>query len=202
MAEFWINTEKLESPIRAWDKLTLGGITFPGIVRLSTGVNITLEPNKVQTKAASGDKPAQFAISLADRGYNAAKVRATIEVWTKEQWEDLEETLPKFTPRTGEKQGSSIGGTANNPNAQRTKGIKGRDAFDIVHPATALLGITAVIVEAVSLPEIVDQTLVVTLDMLQYFPQHGVRTVHGNVGNTDNLDSIGKPKAGGGGPSA
>jgi hypothetical protein len=58
-----------------------------------------------------------------------------------------------------------------------------------------LLGITSVIVTGVSLPVIVDQVLTVTVDMIQYFPRAGQRTVHGNVGSTENLDAIPAPKA-------
>lgn len=183
MAEFWINTTNLESPIRQWDRLILGGITFPGLCKLQCGVGVNLEVNPFQEKPATDTDPPVVGISLIDKGYKPATLRAVVAVWTKEQWGSLEAILPAFSPRSGNKQGTA--GTA--ARALRTKGIKGRDAFDIVHPATALLGIQSVIIESIELPPIEEQTLYVTIGMIQYFPTHGIRTVHGGAGEP--LDS-------------
>lgn len=186
-SDFWVDLKKGESPIRIWDKLTLGGITFPGIAGVECSVGLDLEVAKYQTRLPAGTQPAQFQIGLVDKGYAPGDVRAFIQVWTLDQWEDLKETLPKFSPRSGDKQGSALGGTPNNPSA-KTANAKGRDAFDISHPATALLGISSVIVKKISLPMIMDQTLIVTMDMIQYFPQAGVRVLHSSGGAINAAD--------------
>ncbi len=193
--DFWIDLKKGESPIRIWDKLTLGGITFPGICGIECSVGLDVDIAKYQTRLPSGTSPAQFLIGLVDKGYSPGKVRAILQIWEQDQWEDLKETLPKFSPRSGDKQGSSFGGTPNNPSA-KTANAKGRDAFDIAHPATALLGIASVIVTNITLPMVIDQTLYVQMDMLQYFPQAGVRVLHSS-GGALNAKDFDTPSPGG-----
>lgn len=197
--EFWVDEKKGESVIRVWDQLTLGGITFPGLCMIEAGTKLEIIPNKYLQKEARGTTPAQYQISLSDKGYAPGRVKATIQIWTKEQWEDLEETLPKFTPRWGTKQGSGIGTTQEevgvsagalslSQNAKRKPDVKGRDAFEIIHPSCALLGIDAVIVTDVLLPAIVGQTLTVQMDMIQYFPQTGIKKLYSSGGDLDPED--------------
>lgn len=191
--DFWIDLNKGESPIRVWDKLILGGVVFPGLCRISgSGVGAGVDVAKYQVKAPSGTDPAQFDITLTDKGYNPGTLRATIEVWDVDQWEDFKETLPQFSPRTGTKYGSGLAGSqaAFAKNAK----VKGRDAFDIVHPATALLGIDSVIVLNVSVPEVMDQTLVTVIDMMQYFPATGIRNLRsGGAAATASDAAVPKP---------
>ncbi len=194
-SDFWIDLKKGESPIRLWDKLTLGGITWPGLCLVETGVGLDIDVAKFPTKLASGTSPAQFQITLTDNGYAPGDVNAIVQIWTQEQWEDLQETLPKFSPRSGNQQGSSIGNSnprlsvlpVSNPNA-KSIAAKGRDAFDIVHPATALLGIDSVIVKRIRLLPISEQTLFVQLEMLQYFPQTGRKLTHSSGGPVVGFD--------------
>lgn len=202
--DFWIDLNKGESPIRVWDKLTLGGITFPGLCALECSVGLDLDVAKYQTRLAAGTQPAQFLIGLIDKGYSPGTIRAFLQIWEQDQWEDMKETLPKFSPRSGNKQGSSLGngGVASasdananssgalgvNVSAQRSAGIKGRDAFDISHPTAALLGITSVIITKITIPPIIEQTMIVTMDMLQYFPQAGVRVLHSSGGSLNAKD--------------
>lgn len=192
--EFWVDEKKGESVLRVWDQLTLGGITFPGLWMLEANSKLEITPNKYLLKAARGTTPAQYQITLSDQGYVPSTIKATGQIWTKEQWEDLEETLPKFTPRSGNKQGSQIGTSeadvgesagalSLSPNAKRKPNVKGRDAFEIIHPACALLGLDAVIVTEVILPPIVGQTLTVQMNMIQYFPQTGKRNLYSSGGD-------------------
>lgn len=170
--DFWIDEKKGESPIRVWDKLTLGGVTWPGLCRITCGVGLDIDVAKWLEREAQGTSPAQFQITLTDKGYLPGTLRATIEVWEVDQWEDLKETLPQFSPRSGQKYSAGPGAAV-----ARTSQVRGRDAFDIIHPATALLGIDSVIVKHITIPEIVNQTLTVQMDMLQYFPATGVRNL-------------------------
>lgn len=186
--EFWVDEAQGESVVRSWDKLQLGNIVFPGIARVDIGVGLDIQPSKVLEAEAQGTNPAKFKIGLTDNGYQPARVKATIEIWDRDQWEDMKETLPKFTPVSGDKQGSSIGGNSSllgtdrrNPRAKRLAG-SARDAFDILHPAANLLGVNHVIVNFVTIQPIAQQTFTVVLDMIQYFPQTGRRVLHGGGG--------------------
>lgn len=189
MSDFWVDLVKGESVIRVWDKLTLGGITFPGLASVQASVGLDLEVAKYQLSApqpATGT-PAKFQISLTDKGYAPGSVQAIIQIWDKDQWEDMKDTLPKFSPRSGDKTSGNLGAPGINQRSALLS-AKGRDAFDIVHPSTALLGIDAIIVNKVSVLPIVEQTLVVQLEMTQYFPQTGHRVLHSSGGSMKQQD--------------
>lgn len=202
-SDFWIDLLKGESPIRVWDKLTLGGITFPGLCKIETGTSLELDVAKFIKKGQSATDPPIYNIRLTDRGYAPGDVRAMIAIWEQDQWEDMKETLPKFSPRTGSddkgKPNGPSGPVATRAKSQQQQNLAGRDAFDIVHPATALLGISSVLVRGVRILPIEEQTLVVVMDMIQYFPTRTdwPRPVHTSGGaQVDGSDSA-VPKAGG-----
>jgi len=181
VSDFWVDLTKGESVVRVWDKLTLGGITFPGLASVQASVGLDLEVAKYQLALPDGTNPAKFQISLTDKGYAPGTVQAIIQIWDKDQWEDMKDTIPKFSPRSGDKTSGSLGAAGVNQKSALLS-AKGRDAFDIVHPTTALLGIDAVIVTKVSLMPIAEQTLFVQLEMTQYFPQTGHRVLHSSGG--------------------
>ncbi len=173
--DFWIDLNKGESPIRVWDKLTLGGVTFPGICQVECAVDLDISVEKFRKTLPSGTTPSKFLTSMIDGGYNPGKVRATIIIWEKDQWEDMKETLPKFSPVSGDKYMSAdtaelLALDGASPTRSKATG-KGRDAFDISHPATHLLGISTVIVKGVAIPPVIDQTFTVIMDLWQYFPE-------------------------------
>lgn len=188
MSDFWVDLTKGESVVRVWDKLTLGGITFPGLCSLQTSVGLDLEVAKYQLAPPSGSNPAKFQISLTDKGYAPGSVQAIVQIWDQDQWEDMKETLPKFSPRSGAKTSGPLGAPGINQKSALLS-AKGRDAFDIAHPATALLGIDAVIINRVSVMPIVEQTLFVQLEMTQYFPQTGQRVLHSSGGALNPQDA-------------
>lgn len=195
--DFWVDELAGESPWRVWDKLILGGITFPGVCKITCGTGIGIDVNKVLKKRATAADAAQFRITLTDRGYNPGIIRAELSIWESDQWEDLKETLPKFTARSGDFQGSDVvGESTGDVGAKRSKGIKGRDAFDIVHPVTRLLGVDSVIVQNISVPHVEAGELKIMIDMLQYFePAAYPRTLHGGGGGSDAV-SVDEPSAG------
>ncbi len=174
---FWIDLRKGDSVITAWDKLKLGGVVFPGLCQIAPEVSCETDIAKWLKKLATKTTPAEFIITLTDKGYVPGIVRATIMVWEEDQWEDLKETLPQFSPRK-----KAFTALADDATATRTKGA-GRDAFDITHPATALLGIDSVIVTKVGLPQLIDQTLYVDMSFMQYYPQTGHRVLHSSGGS-------------------
>lgn len=192
--DFWRDEAPGESVWRPWDKLILGGITFPGVVKITCAIGVGIDVNKYLKKRGTATEPAQFRITLTDRGYEPGTVRAEVEIWDADQWEDLKETLPKFTPRTGDFQGSDIvgatsaDGTVTNQAAKRSDNIKGRDAFDIVHPTTRLLGVDSVVIKGISVPHVENGCLKFTIDMIEYFePSSYPRTLHGGAGSNDAL---------------
>lgn len=169
MGDFWVDERKGESPIRTWDKLILGGVTWPGICTIEPGVTLGVDVVKLITNinAISETSPPIYKARLSDKGYNPATARALVAVWEKDQWEDLEETAAKFSP----KQTSKI-----------------RDAYDILHPSTAVLGIDSVIITGLRLRHPVNQTLVCEIELLQWFPSMPFKKVRPNGGALNDGD--------------
>jgi hypothetical protein len=199
VGDYWIDLAKNESPWRIWDKLILGGVVFPGLAQISPEISNETTPDKWLKTKATGTTPAEFLITLSDKGYNPGRIRAVLQIWTLEQWEDLRETLPKFAPRTSTKPKNKTRSTSqlngSSPDVNISDGA-GRDAFDIIHPATALLGIDSVIILRIGLPPVFDQTLFVEIDMMQYFPNTGDRILHSD-GGSDSAGGLAPPPAAG-----
>lgn len=187
MSDFWVEENS------GWDKLTLGGITFPGLARVRGEVGVGISPNKYRTSEATQDRPAQFKLTLTDQGVDAGTLSVELRIWEEDHWEDIKETLPKFIPRNGDFQGSEIVGISVNnvvlsQAARRSENITGRDAFDISHPMVKLLGIKSVVIRKISISPVEGQVLSINFDMLQYFPPSTYpRTTHGGSGKEEGV---------------
>lgn len=170
MSQYWTDEVKGESVLRAWDKLVLGDYQFPGIWQIEPTAALGVDVAKWITNQNSidEDNPPKFEARLVDKGFDAGRMRATGQVWTSEQWRDLQDVLPRFTP----KESSDI-----------------RDAFDILHPATKLLGIESVLVTKVTLRPPVMQTLIIEMELLQWFPRSPFKKVRPNGGALSEADA-------------
>jgi len=105
-----------------WDTLILGGEVWPGLPTVSVEVS-----RKVDVQKTKGDDGA----TLADQGYEPAKVKISLRLWLQEQWVTLQRVLATVHPRRK-------GGT--------------RTPLDIYHPATQLVGVRQVYVTKIGNP--------------------------------------------------
>jgi hypothetical protein len=156
--DFWVND--IGPPIiptgfdvTNWDKMFLGPIpkAWPGIVKIEASATLSTEAVHFTTPETVGlPLAAQVQeIQLVDKGYDPAKVRATIMVWDRIQWLSLRAFMASVAPDV----------------TQRI-----RPYYIIRHPATALLGISAVIVDGFTVHPPEDQTLMIDIAMTQWFP--------------------------------
>jgi hypothetical protein len=142
--DFWKDLEKGESPIRQWDKLVLGGVVLPGVWTVDARIALDIDIAKQK-----GSLP-----TLTDNGYRPAQIKAVGKVWTKDQWDELQELLPEILP---------------------SKRSTVRDSFDISHPATSLIGVKSVIItEAVPKHPDNEQTFALELTMMEWFPETAI----------------------------
>lgn len=182
MSDFWVEQDA------GWDKLVLGGITFPGLARVRAEVSCGISPNRIRETEATKDRPAKFKLTLSDQGVEPASLNVELRIWEVDHWEDIKGTLPKFVPRNGDFQGSEIVGISVNnvvlsQSARRSENITGRDAFDISHPMVKLLGIKSVVIRKIAISPVEGQVLSISFDMIQYFPPSTYpRTTHGGSG--------------------
>ena len=175
MGDYWVDLLKGESPIREWDKLILGDVTWPGLCTFEPSISMGVDVAKLNTNPNAKDDPPKFEARLVDKGYNPGDLRAIVSVWEQDQWEDLKETMRIFRP---------------SPSGKIT------DAYDILHPATALLGITTVIIIGIAVRHPINQTLSVELTMKQWFPRLPHKTTRPNGGPIDEADfNVAKPDA-------
>ncbi len=155
--DFWVND--LHPPliptsfdVTNWDKMWLGPIpkAWPGIVKIEASVSLETEAVHY-TEPATVSLPLllqQQKIQLIDKGYNPAKVRATIAIWDRLSWISLRAFMASVAPDV-------------------TSRI--RPSYGIQHPATALLGIDLVIVDGFVVHPPEEQTLLVEVLMTQWF---------------------------------
>ncbi|MHA1572453.1 MAG: hypothetical protein ACTSX8_00510 [Alphaproteobacteria bacterium] len=106
---FW---DERTGALTEWDLLILAGEVWPGIVTID-GQGVS---RQIDVKKPKGGDQAR----LTDEGYRNGKFKATLEIWERAQWEELQRLLPLIHPR-------------------RKGGA--RTPLQIIHPAPNLLGI-------------------------------------------------------------
>lgn len=127
-----------------WDTLLMGGEYWPGLPTVES------EPSRsVDVQKKKGDDGA----TEADQGYEPAKVKITLKIWLKEQWEELQRLLPLIHPR-------------------KKGGLK--TPVDIVHPETQLKGVRQIYVTKIgaAVPGRGAETgsLTITFEAIEWFP--------------------------------
>lgn len=124
-----------------WDQLTLGSTSLPGIWEVEGGVE-----RRVDVKTQKGSDGA----NIKDEGYQNADVVLVGRMTERAQWEALEQALKEIHPRR--------------------KGAA-RDPLVLVHPAAAILGITAVYVIRIDAPTLNNGVLEVRIGCLEWIPK-------------------------------
>jgi hypothetical protein len=130
----------------SWDRCILGDDALPGIVR------VTVDTSRDVQQVVS---PGVDAPSLKDQGFRGATVSIEWEVWSEQGGRDLsklneaQRILAKLSPR-------------------RPGGVK--EPVAIVHPATALAGVTHIYSASYTIPPIKGGRLVIPIKALEWFP--------------------------------
>lgn len=127
-----------------WDTLIIAGEVWPGLPTVES------EPSRaIDVQKKRGDDGA----NLVDQGYEPAKVKITIRIWLKDQWQELQRLLATVHPR-------------------KKGGV--RTPVDILHPETQLKGVRQIYISkigaAVPGRGAEHGSLTLTLEALEWFP--------------------------------
>lgn len=106
-----------------WSVAYLAGNRLPG--------RATVE-GSTQRKIDVKNGPGLDGATMTHQGYEPAEVTITLLMWTEQQWADFERIIPQLQPKPGKPPAFPMG---------------------LEHPAAAVMGITRVYVEKVSLPK-------------------------------------------------
>ncbi len=141
--------QTFENPPNPWDYVALNGVVLPGIAKVKVG-----KGRKLDVKLP----PASHGATITDRGYKPAPVEITLTQWTPSQNTLMQQlmsganTLLSLEPK---------------PNTSYQA-----PAYPIDHPATAMHGVTNVIIEDIEGPEdsSVKGAKEYRIKCLQFFP--------------------------------
>jgi hypothetical protein len=112
-------------PLNPWDTCTLGGYTMPGITKMKGPV----KGRKLDIKQSPGTHGA----TMTDQGYKPADVVFEVLIWTPAQAEAFQIALPAWEPAPGKEYS---------------------EPQLLIHPATSMRGITSVVIEEITGPEV------------------------------------------------
>jgi hypothetical protein len=111
-----------------WDRLILNNALVPGVSSVRVSPRFVIDLKKKSGKDGG---------LIVDKGHESARVDIAITIWTPRQWENLQLLLEQTIRRAGQKLDTK----------DKAK------AIPISHPACALWGIAAVVVESAESPE-------------------------------------------------
>ena len=156
-----------------WDTLILAGNTWPGLATISgSGVKRRIDVKKTKGKDGA---------VIKDNGMDLASIRIALRIWTAEHWTKFNELLPTIHPKRK-------GGT--------------RVPTEIVHPQANTLGIKAIYISQIEVPDLDRSSGIMTIDMtaIEWVPRPPpVKKAAGTKGGSaskdqaqvkDNLDPI------------
>jgi hypothetical protein len=124
-----------------WDTVHLGDMTLPGIATL------TIERGrKADKKAAKGKQKATVTV----QGYEAADVKITLRLLSREDLRALNELLPRIEPIPDK-------GTATEA-----------DAYDLAHPVAAMRGVNSILVLKIDGPTLQDGIMSITFTCIEF----------------------------------
>ena len=124
----------------AWDTITLGGLTFTGLVEVS-GDGFKKKLDRRRSAGADGAR-------IVDKGFDLVDITFTLTAWEPEHAQQLERLIGLVAPRGGN--------------------LTRRRALDVVYPSLAALGITQVYATSGDLPKPDEGKLVWTLKLTEY----------------------------------
>lgn len=156
--DFWVND--LHPPLiptgfdlTNWDKMYLGPIpkAWPGVVKIEASVMLNTDVVKYTDESTKDLPLAQQTqkVFLVDKGYDPARIRATIMIWDRFSWLSLKTFMASVSPAV-------------------TSLV--RPYYKLSHPAARLLDISDVIVDGFVVHPPEEQTLFVEVLMTQWFP--------------------------------
>lgn len=131
---FWRDAES------AWDVLYLNGVRVPGIPNITVDKSRSVQINK--SKKENGT-------TLADNGYEGAKIKGSLRLYKPEELQALMDLLPSWDPRNS-------AGVSN--------------ALIISHPATAMAGVSKIYAPQWTFPTPTSDDLTITFSALEWFP--------------------------------
>lgn len=138
----------------SWDRCVLGGDPLPGIVR------VTVDTSRDVQAVAS---PGTDAVALKDQGFRGATVSIQWELWIERGDIGLLQRaaliLAKLSPR-------------------RPGGVG--EPVSIVHPATALAGVTHIYAASYSIPPVTGGRLIIPIKALEWFPPEQQKPAQSN----------------------
>lgn len=182
--DYWVNeinvpTLPTSVDVTDWDKLYLGNFlsAWPGLCQVEPAVMLntdTVHYTEPQTLESPVKQQTQ-KILIVDKGYEPAKIRATLAVWTRFQWIDLKSRISEVSPKTTNRL---------------------RPAYYINHPATDLLGIKQVLIDGIVVRPPEAQTLYVEIFMTEWFPYLVSKDVRQGAGDVADANAV-APSAGG-----
>lgn len=151
-----------------WDTLIMAGNTWPGLATISgSGVKRRIDAKK--TKGKDG------AI-LKDNGLDLASISISLRIWTAEHWQRFNELLPTVHPK-------------------RKGGV--RTPTEIVHPQCNMLGIKAIYISQIQIPDLDRSTGIMTIDFtaIEWVPappvvKRAAGTFGGGPGDQDFVEDL------------
>lgn len=122
MAQTLIQHWEVPGAEESWDRVVIGGRTWPGIAKVTISGS-----TKLDVKTAPGANGA----TITFQGNEPKKISIEVSVWTAEQWTEIQECIAQIEPSA-------------------SKG--GGDSFDIGHPVAYLRGVKAIMIDSVDGP--------------------------------------------------
>lgn len=134
-----------DSP-EVWERVELAGLPLPGICRV-TGDGMRL---KIDAKKAAG----RHGANVAFLGQDAVSFTIEVKMWTQAHLDAFEDIVLCAKPKAKYKEAkqSKLKGGAGQPRSGRVLVGYDHTPLTVSHPALALFGISACIVESVSIP--------------------------------------------------
>lgn len=136
-----------------WDRLYLDGLLVPGIARLDIDASRAAKIEKSKDRNGT---------SISDDGYEGAKIKGEIRMWTASQADEWHAMYPRFNPRTLDGPSTPLA---------------------IVHPIATLYNVVAIYAPkwSTKAPKSADEDLVVTFEALEWFPETKEKSAGGGA---------------------
>ncbi len=143
--EIWFNGTGPTYSKNPWDIVVIGGMKVPGICKVRACPALAFDQK--HPAGADGDV-------ITVHGRRSATVDIDVVIWTQDQWSKLQVLVPNIWRKPGKK--------------DKTKDL----ALTISHSAIDLLGINAVVIVSVSVPDAgpIPQSKVIKIKCVEFIP--------------------------------